>query len=114
MLTDPFCVSSGDALDGTAVAAPEAQRLNGSPPPVAGLGHDSGGPAPTETAEPEAAVQRASWSLCSDACSVPEARHRVCAQLSDWGLDGQSDVIELLISEPVDPTRCGTRREGRR
>jgi anti-sigma regulatory factor (Ser/Thr protein kinase) len=51
--------------------------------------------------ESEAAAHRASWSFCSEACTVSEARHLVCAQLDDWGLDEQSDVVELLVSESM-------------
>ncbi|MEU0966017.1 ATP-binding protein [Streptomyces sp. NPDC005917] len=49
----------------------------------------------------EAAAHHVSWSFYSEACAVSEARHLVCAQLCDWGLDEQSDVVELLVSELV-------------
>ncbi|MDX6350161.1 MAG: hypothetical protein QOF84_4951 [Streptomyces sp.] len=104
MLTDQSCVRSRDTFGGAAVPGPEARGGNGSAPAGRRLGRGSSRTVAPATAEHEAAVHRASWSFCSDARSVSEARHLVSAQLSDWGLDEQSDVIELLVSELVTNT----------
>jgi anti-sigma regulatory factor (Ser/Thr protein kinase) len=103
MLREQSRVRSTDAFGGAALPDPEAHGVNGPHPTRPGLGHeparDSSGTARSGTTEREAVVHRASWSFSPDARSVPGARHLVCAQLADWGLDEQSDVTELLISE---------------
>ncbi|MCW2917182.1 MAG: hypothetical protein JWN52_5250 [Actinomycetia bacterium] len=42
-----------------------------------------------------------SWPLPSDPSSVPRARRLIRGKLTDWGLDEQSEVAELLVSELV-------------
>ncbi|MFD0691788.1 SpoIIE family protein phosphatase [Actinomadura fibrosa] len=43
----------------------------------------------------------ASWELDPEPSMVPEARAEVAARLADWGLDGVTDTVELLVSELV-------------
>jgi hypothetical protein len=49
--------------------------------------------------EPDARV--ASWPLTPDDSSVPRARRLTRTRLTAWGLEGFSDVVELLVSELV-------------
>jgi hypothetical protein len=49
----------------------------------------------------EPGQQVASWPLTPDLTSVPRARRLTRARLTAWGLEGFSDVVELLVSELV-------------
>jgi len=49
----------------------------------------------------EPGTQTASWALEPDLSSVSRARRLIRARLTTWGLEGFSDVVELLVSELV-------------
>ncbi|WP_406317886.1 ATP-binding protein [Streptosporangium sp. NBC_01639] len=49
----------------------------------------------------EPSGQEAPWTLPPEPCSVPRARHLVRDWLAARGLDGQTEVAELLASELV-------------
>ncbi|MER5318846.1 ATP-binding protein [Streptosporangium roseum] len=51
---------------------------------------------PEEPPAPES-----SWSLPPEPFSVPRARRLVRARLTEWGLEEQSEIAELLVSELV-------------
>lgn len=80
MLKERSRVRATDEFGGAALPDPEADDVD---------------------AEREAAAHRASWTFSCDTSSVSGARHLACAQLANWGLDEQSDVTVLLISELV-------------
>ncbi|GGK79690.1 hypothetical protein Sme01_21470 [Sphaerisporangium melleum] len=46
-------------------------------------------------------AQRASWVLFPEPTTVPKTRRRVRRKLADWGLSGDCDIVELLVSEVV-------------
>jgi hypothetical protein len=50
---------------------------------------------------PESTDRIASWPLNASMSSVPKARRLARARLTAWGLEGMSDVVELLVSELV-------------
>jgi hypothetical protein len=50
---------------------------------------------------PESTDRFASWPLSASTSSVPKARRLARARLTAWGLEGMSDVVELLVSELV-------------
>lgn len=54
----------------------------------------------------EPGVQTASWPLSADLSSVPRVRRLTRARLAAWGLEGCSDVVELLVSELVTNALC--------
>jgi anti-sigma regulatory factor (Ser/Thr protein kinase) len=46
-------------------------------------------------------IRTASWRLCPVERSVAKARRLTRARLVDWGMDGLSETVELLVSELV-------------
>ncbi|SNS71098.1 hypothetical protein SAMN05216276_101495 [Streptosporangium subroseum] len=47
-----------------------------------------------------------SWRFSPRPCSVGKARRLARSQLSEWGVDGQSGITELLVSELVTNALC--------
>ncbi|MEU3165529.1 ATP-binding protein [Streptosporangium sp. NPDC006930] len=50
---------------------------------------------------PRPRPKRASWPLFPVTASVPRARWLIGGRLAQWGIDGQSEVARLLVSELV-------------
>ncbi|GAA2870842.1 hypothetical protein GCM10010517_31110 [Streptosporangium fragile] len=46
-------------------------------------------------------ARKTSWKLPPTPASVPRGRHLIRAQLAEWELDEQVEVVELLVSELV-------------
>ncbi|MGP3983094.1 ATP-binding protein [Streptomyces sp. KR80] len=103
MFANPPRARSIEELGGASIPERKFFGVDGvhhdGPEPGQAPKHGASRPARAERSRREAPVRRASWALPPRASSVPAGRHLVIAQLADWGLDEQSDVAQLLVSE---------------